>query len=176
MFIVLGYQERREGVLARYLAQVARELAHVRASSDEVIVTSGGVTAKRTAPGVSEAQLMADHLVDAGLDERAIIVEGRSRTTLENFRNSACALRERGITPTRAVVFCDAVRETKVAMLARAFFPSVPTELRRHDFERTPLQALVQRTLAVAHDAALLRWPLLERVSLALVEAQQRLR
>lgn len=88
---------------------LARRLDGARRAWDEaiavggrpVLVTSGGQGEDEPR---SEAEAMAEYLVEHGAPPAAILTETESRTTQENLANTATLLAERGITGPVAVV------------------------------------------------------------------------
>ncbi len=84
--------------LDRGKAVLEKSMAKGRAP---VIVVSGG---KGMDEARSEAEAMADYLVDAGVDPASIIQENRSHNTKENISNTELVLTDRGIEGRVAVV------------------------------------------------------------------------
>lgn len=85
---------RLDGAKRAYQAAVA-------AGGSPVLVTSGGQGPDEPR---SEAEAMAEYLIEHGVPPQAVLTEAESRTTQENLANTAVLLAERGITGPVAVV------------------------------------------------------------------------
>ncbi len=172
VFIVLGYRCELTPALGAYLDRVA---AVAREQHPALIISSGGATNQRTHPGLTEARLIADYLVDTQGLSIPVALEARARTTLENLRLVSHLLEQRGLARARLVVFCDRVRRRKIALIAhRLLHRARSVELRCHDFDRPWTEALVQPTLACLYEWTAMRLPGLEKLGLALIEARMR--
>ena len=97
--LVLGCQVGRDGKatpLLRGRADAALEFARLQregTGKDIIYVPSGGKGADEP---VSEAEAIRDYLLSGGVPEDRILMEDRSATTYENFRNSLQLIRESG--------------------------------------------------------------------------------
>jgi hypothetical protein len=149
---VLGYSCHLTPLVRRYLDSVCRDLKTT--PPETVLFFSGGFTMDATAPGVSEARMMADYL-GAHIDREHVLDE-QARTTLENLRNLARTCRDRGIAASSVVICCDRVRRKKIAHVARRLLGG-PPQLWCYDLERSPLHSAVQQTLGLAFDALAVR-------------------
>lgn len=169
LFVVLGYGCHLTERVRGYLAHAA-----ARIEGDGLVITTGGRTAEVSAPGVSEAALMADHLVSLGVS-LPIEREERARTTVENLRNVARMIESRGLSAGSVVIFCDRARQRKIAGLARYFLGRrVAFSISAYDLRRTWMHTLVQSTIAVPFDLLCARLHWLERISLLVVERRMR--
>lgn len=83
--IVLGAQVRENGpsVVLKYRLDTA--IAYLNENRDTVCIVSGGKGANEP---FSEAEGMAEYLLEKGIEEDRIILEDRSRNTAENIQNS----------------------------------------------------------------------------------------
>jgi hypothetical protein len=172
LFVVLGYGCHLNAKVRGYLEHAAEEIKkHSPAAS--LVITTGGYTAHRSAPGVSEAAMMAAHLRTLGVIAPITIEEG-ARTTVENIRNVGRLIADRGWSPQRLVIFGDRARQKKIRALARHFFHPRAFAIDPYDLRRSLMHTLVQSTIAVPFDALVARVSWLERLSLAVVEWRQR--
>ena len=113
-----------------YLPKVVRFIDENFEQIMKVIFT-GGFTQHETAPGISEARLMADYIRTHSKCAPDIIVECDSYTTHENIYNSEACIWEVHLyeflqngkpwPDVRIVVFCEALRTASVIMLSRRF-------------------------------------------------------
>src|SRR5262249_26071254 len=158
----LGYGCHLHPVLRGYLERAAERI-ELEPEKSGLVITSGGRTAHTSAPGVSEAQVMADHLQQLGVT-RPILVEDAARTTAENLRTTSRLIAEKSLRPRRVIIFCDRVRRHKIGALARHFLREHAFTLEPHDLARTLSQAIVQSTVAVPFDSLVARVPLIERL------------
>ncbi len=132
--VVCGYgchlrdPEGRPTPLMPYLAKV---VTYLYMRQPELVIFCGGHTQRDTAPGVTEARLMANYVADAfrgcaWFFRGKVRLEEGSYTTLYNIRNAAATIRNwafhhaRG-EKVRITVFCEATRSPNVVMLARHF-------------------------------------------------------
>lgn len=87
----------------------------------DYIILCGGFTQRKSAPGVSEARLMFDFIDSHYSGALGFILEEDSYTSLENIRNAAQRIRERGDRRVEITIFCEATRALSVVWLARRF-------------------------------------------------------
>jgi len=172
LFVVLGYQCHLTSTVRRYLDAAAEEIMRVD-DQRVTVITSGGFTNQRSAPGVSEARLIADYLRVRGVTADVILDE-TPRTTVENIRGLARIFSARGLAPKRVVIIGDQIRRQKIAMLAR-YFRLSPVELSSVDLDRSSTQSAVQRVLGYGFDYLAVRISPLERLGLAVIELRMRL-
>lgn len=170
--VVLGYGCHLNEAVRRYLEQAAAHIVE-RPSGSNLVITTGGRTAERSAPGVSEAQLMADHLRLLGVTA-PIMLEESARTTIENIRNVGRAIAERALKPRAVVIFADQTRARKIRALARYFLAPHVFRVEPIDLARSFGHGFVQSTIAVPFDALSARIPFLEKIGLAVVERRIR--
>ena len=133
--LVLGAAVWRDGpspTLRRRAATAARVWHEDRAG---LVVASGGTG--RFPP--SEARAIADLLIAAGVPAARIVLEERSRTTLENLAFSRPLLAEREI--GRVILVTDLTHAFRARMTARAFDLAVESR-------SPPLRGARWRTLA----------------------------
>ncbi|HJU19022.1 MAG TPA: YdcF family protein [Stellaceae bacterium] len=111
--VVLGCRLRADGSASPALARrVARGIALYRHGAAPFLVLSGGGTG-----AVPEAEIMRRLACDAGVPEAALIVEPRSRNTLENARETARLLSARGL--RSVLLVSDRVHLPRAALLFR---------------------------------------------------------
>ena len=113
--VVLGYGCHLTEPIKRYLETV---VAYESAYEFEAAIVTGGFTQPKSAPGISEAAMMAGYLESFGL-KAPLILEERARTTTENLRGVLRVMQEYGLKPERIMIFCDSCRALKVRLLAR---------------------------------------------------------
>lgn len=142
--IVCGYGCHLTDKLCGYLDYIA---GYLIANKNDIylIITSGGCTNKKTAPGVSEAVLVKNYLgeklrmVKVGL---AFVGEDEAVTTPDNLEFSARLIQELRM-PFRdeyfeAVIFCDSIRAFKVRYLAKRLLPGgMGIQVVGYDFRRS---------------------------------------
>src|SRR5262245_60250538 len=122
IFVVLGYGCRLDAPVRGYLEHAA---SRIRSAGEGLVITSGGCTAHTSAPGISEAGLMAEELRALGVT-LPVLLEDAARTTVENLRNVARMIAARGIEPAAIHIFGDRARRRKIAALARYFLGPAP--------------------------------------------------
>ena len=83
--IVLGAQVREDGpsVVLKYRLDAA--IDYLNENSDTICIVSGGQGGNEP---VSEAEGMADYLIENGIEKSRILLEDQSTNTVENIRNS----------------------------------------------------------------------------------------
>lgn len=173
VYAVLGYGCHLTPALRCYLDGAAQQIgAEIEAHPERsaLLFCSGGFTMHGSAPGVSEARLMADYLRERGLTLPQVLDE-EARTTLENLRHLSRLCAARAISAREVVICCDEARQGKIAHVARHLLGAAPT-LWSYPLERTTMQAVVQRTLGLGYDALALRVPAIERIGLRLIDAR----
>jgi len=126
LLVVLGYgchlTEGLKGMLDRVL-----EFDLTRGMNVEAIFATGGFTNQRSAPGISEAQLMRDYLHrnralhPVYIDESAITTEDNIRA-LKNFIEHGYVGGIKSIQDLNVMVFCDRLHHKKTSkMMSRIF-------------------------------------------------------
>ena len=119
--VVCGYGCHIDTPLRPYLGRVFR---FVQDEHPEAIIFCGGFTQKKTAPGVSEANLMHDYTRADQFPEfmLKVFIEDGSYTTFDNIKKAANIIQGQLWGPThRITIFCEATRAANVVMLARHF-------------------------------------------------------
>lgn len=118
--LVFGYGCHLKPELQEYLDRV---VVFCRRRRPDLIIFCGGFTQRKTAPGVSEAGLMAGYVLPKLSGAIAYIKETDSYTTPDNAEN-ASRVNYRGLLSkeTDLTVFCEATRALKVDLLIRHFF------------------------------------------------------
>ena len=173
--VVLGYGCHLTPAVRRFLDAASRDISELCQSPKEgerpLLITSGGFTNPRSAPGVSEAARFADYLrqsrgvgLEVALDEEAL-------TTLHNIRGVHRILRERQIAAEQVVICCDEARQEKISYAARRILGAAPA-LWLYDLGRTRWQREVQRVFGLVFDALCLASPTLEALSLRYIEVR----
>jgi hypothetical protein len=129
--VVCGYGCHIEGtpLPTAYFPKVIR---FIREENPHAVVFCGGETQKKSAPGVSEARMMAGYIAaelpDAEDTQIGFLLEEESYTTYENIERAAHRIRffqER----CRLTIFCEATRSANVMMLARHFMIDLVTSI-----------------------------------------------
>lgn len=89
--IVLGAQvrENRPSVVLKYRLDAA--IDYLNKNPDTVCIVSGGQGGNEP---FSEAKVMAEYLLDKGIEENRILIEDKSTNTVENIKNSKRLLEE----------------------------------------------------------------------------------
>ena len=110
---MLGCRLAAEGRPSERLRRrVARAVELYRGGGAPLLVLSGG-----GAGPVSEASIMHEMALAAGVPEAALLCEPHSRNTVENAVNTARLLRERGL--TRVILVSDRTHLPRAAVLFR---------------------------------------------------------
>lgn len=133
LIVVLGYGCHLHEEMKNYLKLVA---GWIRNRGDVVVITTGGFTNLVSAPGVSEASMMAGYLFRVGVDV-PIILEERARTTKENLLNVRENLYRGDLRPQSITIFGDSIRGFKVRVLAKAIFKVRPINFIGYDLTKS---------------------------------------
>lgn len=159
--IVLGYGCHLTDPIKRYLEKVA---AYDSAIPFYLIITTGGFTQEKSAPGVSEARMMADYLESFGVST-PVILEEEALTTLENLRFVYELVRANGLENKKLVIFCDSARAFKIKLLARLIFGKWP-RIASYDFSKSVRPKLKQLFINTPIELLAFFVPPLERLGL----------
>jgi len=82
--VVLGYQLNTDGSMRdELIGRLETALSNLEKYPNAYVIVTGGGTASGN-PSATEADCMADWLIDNGIDSNRIIIENRSKTTVEN--------------------------------------------------------------------------------------------
>lgn len=112
--IVLGCQVRGETPSTMLQKRCDAALEVLESAPNAVCVVSGG---QGNGEDISEAEAMRRYLVERGIPDERIIVEGKSTSTRENIRLSAELLKERGL--DRAVIVTNDFHQYRADIYAR---------------------------------------------------------
>lgn len=128
--LVCGYGCRLSPEMELYLNKVVE---FVKINNVRAIITSGGKTNRRSAPGISEAGLMADYLKAQGVT-MPVYLDGEAITTTGNIEGATQYLTKLGMKPEQLVIFCDSCRSLKVKLITEVLLGCWPTV---HTFDLT---------------------------------------
>jgi hypothetical protein len=126
--IVCGYGCDLDKPLKPYLDRV---LEYCRKHRPIAIILCGGATQRARFPGLTEAEVMQRYLAPLHREfQPKWYALGNSYTTFENIRDASLAVeqlkRVHGEGNNEIVIFCEATRGLKVALLARHFMGFPP--------------------------------------------------
>lgn len=153
VYAVLGHSSPTANPTDELVWRLERALRVHRADPGARFVLSGGRT---WASDISEAQLMADYLLERGVPAESLVLEDASTTTQENLENVCRIMRQSFPTATLHVVTSD-YHEFRAASIARglgvvAYPEAAPTPPLRlvQDWLREVLlvQSMQRRALA----------------------------
>ncbi len=161
LVVVLGYGCHLTEPMKKYLDFVA---SFAKANNVAAIIATGGYTNRKSAPGISEAGMMAAYLKEWGI-AKPIILEETAVTTNENLRSVMRILHEQRLADKRVVVFCDSARSFKVKILARLILGRWP-EVKTYELTRGLVAKLKQIFVATPFDMLASRFSFFERMEL----------
>jgi uncharacterized SAM-binding protein YcdF (DUF218 family) len=150
MILVLGRELREDRPTEVFRARLEHGARLLHEGWAPRILVSGGVTGDSR---VSEAEAGRKHLLDLGLPESAVLVEGGSRHTLENLFNVRETLRRAGW--GRLILVSDPLHLARAATVARGL---------KLDFLLSPATACPPERGSLGwmaragHEAFLLHW------------------
>ena len=126
VMIILGCQVRQNGPSVLLQDRLDEALGYLEDHPDMTVVVSGG---QGDDEPTTEAQAMADYLVEHGVEEENILLEGESHNTTQNFQYSKALLAQEDIDDSDGVlVVSNGFHLTRARMLAeRAGFDNVST-------------------------------------------------
>ena len=126
VMIILGCQVRQDGPSILLRDRLDEALSYLEDHPNMTVVVSGG---QGDDEPTTEAQAMADYLVENGIEEENILLEGESHNTIQNFKYSKALLAQENIDDSQGVlVVSNGFHLTRTRMLAeRAGFDNVST-------------------------------------------------
>lgn len=161
LVVVLGYGCHLTEPMQKYLDLVA---SFMEDGNVVAIITTGGYTNRKSAPGVSEAGIMAAYLKECGV-ATPILLEETAVTTNENLRSVVRIARERQIAEKRVVIFCDSARSFKVRILARLILGRWP-EIRAYELTSGLVAKIKQFLVATPLDVLASQFSFFEKMEL----------
>ncbi|KKT74043.1 MAG: hypothetical protein UW71_C0037G0007 [Parcubacteria group bacterium GW2011_GWB1_44_7] len=161
LVVVFGYGCHLTESMRRYLDRV---VSFVERNNVVAIIVTGGYTNRKSAPGISEAGMMAAYLKKQGVTV-PILLEKMAVTTNENLRGVARIANERRLSDRRVVVFCDNARGLKVKILARLILGHWP-EIKTHKLTKGLAAKIKQLVIATPLDVLASQFPFFERMEL----------
>ncbi len=126
VMIILGCQVRESGPSVLLQDRLDEALTYLDDHPDMTVVVSGG---QGDDEPTSEAQAMAQYLVEHGVEEEQVLLEGDSHNTTQNFQYSKSLLDQENVDYSGGVlVVSNGFHLTRARMLAeRAGFDDVST-------------------------------------------------
>lgn len=126
VMIILGCQVRQDGPSVLLQDRLDEALGYLEDHPDMTVVVSGG---QGDDEPTSEAQAMAEYLMEHGVEEENILLEDKSHNTTQNFQYSMALLAQENIDDSDGVlVVSNGFHLTRARMLAqRAGFDNVST-------------------------------------------------
>ena len=119
VMIVLGCQVREDGPSVLLRDRLEEALDYWEGHPDITIVVSGGQGPNEP---TTEARAMADYLMEGGVAEDQILLEGDSHNTAQNLRLSMAVLEEAGADLSGGVILVsNGFHLTRARMLAERF-------------------------------------------------------
>ena len=121
LVVICGYGNDLDSPLKPYLDGAVEFIEDNFVSH---VIFSGGESQRKSHPGQSEARTMRDYVRTRLTcpDDLTHVLDERPLTTFENIRNAARIMRGLQLEADNIVIFCEATRALKVAILARRFF------------------------------------------------------
>lgn len=159
--VVLGYGCHLSCEMKMYLDLV---VSFVAKNNVGAIIATGGYTNRKSAPGVSEAGMMATYLRERGVATR-IILDETAVTTNQNLRSVVRVIGKRHFVGKRIVVFCDRARSIKVRILARIILGCWP-ELRPSTLTKGLRAIIMQLFVAMPLDVLASQFPFFEEMEI----------
>jgi len=161
LVVVLGYGCHFTEPMKNYLNSV---VSFVATNGVTAIVATGGYTNRKSAPGISEAGMMAAYLKEHGVTV-PILLDETAVTTNENLRSVPRITHERGLTDKRVVIFCDNARSLKVKILARLILGHWP-ETKTYELTKGLVSKIKQFVIATPLDILASQFPFFEKMEL----------
>jgi len=161
LVVVLGYGCHLTESMRRYLDRV---VLFVERNNVVAIIATGGYTNRKSAPGISEAELMATYLKEREV-KAPIILEETAVTTNENLRGIARITREQRVTNKRVVIFCDNARSLKVKILAWLILGHW-LEIKTYELTKGLIAKIKQLVIATPLDILASQFPFFEKMEL----------
>lgn len=126
VMIILGCQVRQNGPSVLLQDRLDEALGYLEDHPDMTVVVSGG---QGDDEPTTEAQAMAEYLMEHGVEEENILLEDESHNTTQNFQYSKALLAQEDIDDSDGVlVVSNGFHLTRARMLAeRAGFDNVST-------------------------------------------------
>ncbi|MDP3954489.1 MAG: hypothetical protein Q8Q06_03690 [bacterium] len=119
VFVIYGYGCHLTPELKKYLNRMALVANTIK---PRVIMFCGGFTQRKTAPGMSEARLMAMYLMPMLKFEHILTLEEDSYITLDNTKRAYAEIKTLPFKYDNIIVGCEATRALKVDMLTKHYF------------------------------------------------------
>lgn len=161
LVVVLGYGCHLTEPMKKYLDFI---VSFTKAGNVAAIITTGGYTNRKSAPGISEAGMMATYLMERDI-ATPIFLEETAITTNENLCSVLRIAREQKLTNKRVVVFCDSARSFKVRILARLILGRWP-EIKTYELTKGLIPKIKQLLIATPLDVLASQFPFLEKMEL----------
>lgn len=157
--IVLGYGCNLDGYKIRdyldFVAEIQKKLGN-----GYLLLPSGGFTNPRQFPGVSEAGMMKDRLLEISKSKIPFLdIEEFSVTTNQNIENCAQILKRYEV--SEVIIICDSIRVPKVKIIAKRYLNNYKIQILGFDFGRS-LKEKLRQIPATIKDVLSLWFPKIE--------------
>ena len=150
VMVILGCQVKNDGPSQLLRDRLDEALSYLDDHPDLTVVVSGGQGPDEPS---TEAQAMADYLMEEGVEEDQILLEDQSHNTVQNFRYTAQLLEEQGydLENTQVLVVSNGFHLTRARMLAeRTGFEEVSTLAAPSSHLPSRLKMYIREPLALA--------------------------
>lgn len=150
VMVILGCQVKNDGPSQLLRDRLDEALTYLDDHPDLTVVVSGGQGPDEPS---TEAQAMADYLMEEGVEADQILLEDQSHNTVQNFRYTAQLLEEQGydLENTQVLVVSNGFHLTRARMLAeRTGFEEVSTLAAPSSHLPSRLKMYIREPLALA--------------------------
>lgn len=112
---------------------------------DYVLVSGGIFQFDQTIPA---AQIMKDWFIEHGIPGPSILIEDRSKDTLENIDFSVRILRRRGLSSASILVISEARHTARIAILFRDY--GIDVDIKKLVYRISPIRMIVEAITYIA--------------------------
>ncbi len=158
IYLVMGYGCHLTKKITQYLDCVLENL-----NNGDVVITSGGFTQQKSAPGLSEALVMEKYLKEKCSKDITFLKEEGSITTYQNLQNSKCIILT--IKPkAEIVIVCDFSRSIKIWIMSLFIFGVPMPRIITQDLSENCYEKVKQVFVATPLDLLAEIFPILRKI------------
>ena len=136
--LILGCTVHGEEPCDILKARIAAAAEYLKAHPDVIAIPCGGIVQKDQTK--SEAEVIKERLIAAGIEDERIITEDKSKTTVQNFQNAKKILEERGESGSKLAFLSSESHLLRASLIAkRAGLPMlcIPAKTPKKEFVKS---------------------------------------
>jgi hypothetical protein len=158
IYLVMGYGCHLTKKIIQYLDFVLGKL-----QDGDIVITSGGFTQQKSAPGISEAGVMRRYLKEKCFKDITFLKEENSITTYQNLKNCLNIISKLKH-DMEIIIVCDSSRLIKIWIMSLFIFKNQMPKIITQDLSNNLFEKIMQIFIATPLDLMAEVFPFLKKM------------